>query len=180
MSFNKDKFLKLLKERENFEKEGGLLKDFDTLKDEELVEYFILIEDQIFWESRKKYCQILDLFVKKRISFDEFLKKFSDVRILNITLVQMWKENFKKEACGILTQSNKIDFQLNAESKTFADLICIIHSRIDLCNSDWTLEMDLKHPELNGYGISEEFLRLIMEHDFLPALKKYCIFHLQH
>jgi hypothetical protein len=41
-------------------------------------------------------------------------------------------------------------------------------------NPDITLEMDLKQPELIGYGISEEFLRFTIEEDFLPQLEKYC------
>jgi hypothetical protein len=34
--------------------------------------------------------------------------------------------------------------------------------------------MNLKQPELIGYGISEEFLRFTIEEDFLPQLEKYC------
>jgi hypothetical protein len=177
MNFDKDKLLKLLQKKE---KEGEFLKDFDQFKNKELMEYFILVEDQIFWESQKEYFHLLDLFVKKKISLDKFFYKFSDVRMLNLNFSKMWQENFKKEVCGILTQLNQIDFQLNPESETFGEIISSIHSLLDLCDRNLTLEMDLKNPELNAYGISEESFRLIMEKDFLPLLKNYFIFHLQH
>jgi len=34
--------------------------------------------------------------------------------------------------------------------------------------------MNLKHPELIGYGISEEFLRLDIKDNFLPLIAEYC------
>ena len=49
-----------------------------------------------------------------------------------------------------------------------------LHSLVAICEPDITLEMNLKHPELIGYGISEEFLRLRIEKYFLPQLEKYC------
>ena len=84
----------------------------------------------------------------------------------------MWKEKLEEEACNILTQSNKIDFQLNPESGGFTKIISNLHSWTDLYDPDITLEMNLKQPELIGYGISEEFLRFIIEEDFLPQLEK--------
>ena len=63
MKFDKDKCFKLLKERKRLQKEGKLLRDSDKAKYYELLSYLIWIEDQIFWESRKKYIQILDLWL---------------------------------------------------------------------------------------------------------------------
>jgi hypothetical protein len=34
--------------------------------------------------------------------------------------------------------------------------------------------MNLNHPELIGYGISEEFLRLDIKDNFLPLIAEYC------
>ena len=70
MSFNKKKCLELMKESKKLRQEGKFLRDS---KSEELTRYLILLDDQIFWESCKKYCQILDLFVSKKISLDEFV-----------------------------------------------------------------------------------------------------------
>lgn len=55
MKFDKDKCLKLLKERKNLQKKGKSLRDYDKAKHDELISYLSLIEDQIFWESRKEY-----------------------------------------------------------------------------------------------------------------------------
>ena len=51
MKFNKDKCLKLLKERKSLQKEGKLLQDYDKAKNDELISYLGLIENRIFWES---------------------------------------------------------------------------------------------------------------------------------
>ena len=174
MKFNKDKCLKLLKERKSLQKEGKFLWDSDKAKNKELTRDLTLLHDQIFWESRKKYCQILDLFIRKTISLDEFLNQFYVLRGSNLKASRMWENNLEEEACGILTPSNKINFQLNPESGGFTKIISNLHSWTDLYDPDITLEMNLKQPELIGYGISEEFLRLTIEKNFLPQLEKYC------
>ena len=86
----------------------------------------------------------------------------------------MWKENLEEEACGILTKSNERDVQLNLESRGFTKIISHLYSWTNLCDPDITSEMNLKQPELIGYGRSEEFLRFTIEEDFLPQLEKYC------
>ena len=48
MKFDKNKCLKLLKERKNFQKEGKLLQDYDKAKNDKLISYLSLVEDQIF------------------------------------------------------------------------------------------------------------------------------------
>ena len=174
MKFDKDKCLKLLKERKSLQKKGKLLRDYDKAKNDELISYLIMVEDQIFWESRKEYIQMLDLFVSKKITLDHFFTQFCGLRGSNLKSARMWKNNLEEEACGIWTQSNKIDFQLIPESGEFTKIISNLHSWTDLYDPDITLEMNLKQPELIGYGISEEFLRFIIEEDFLPQLEKYC------
>ena len=86
----------------------------------------------------------------------------------------MWQKNLEEEACGILTQSNEIDFQLNPESLNFTKIINELDAWVDLCDPDITLEMDLNDPESISYGISEEFFRYLIHRDFIPRLKKYC------
>ena len=174
IKFDKDKCLRLLKEKKSLAKKGQLLRDYDKTKNDALISYLSLLEDQIFWESRKKYCQILDLFVRKKIILDEFMNKFYGLRGSNLRASRVWEKNLEEEACGILTKSNKIDFQLNPQSAGFTKIISNLHSWTNLCDPDITSEMNLKQPELIGYGISEEFLRFTIEEDFLPQLKKYC------
>jgi hypothetical protein len=174
MKFDKDKCLKLLKERKSLQKEGKLLRDYDKAKNDELISYLILVEDQIFWESRKKYCQILDLFVRKKITLDQLFKQFYRLRGSNLRSATMWKEKLEEEAFVVFPKSTEINIQLNPESGGFIKIISNLHSWTNLCDPDITLEMNLKQPELIGYGISEEFLRFTIEEDFLPQLEKYC------
>ena len=192
MKFDKDKCLKLLKERKSLQKEGKLLRDYDKAKNDELISYLILVEDQIFWENREKYCQILDLFVRKKITLDQLFKQFYRLRGSNLRSAIIWKEKLEEEALLLFFQiMAEINIQLNPESGGFIKIISNLHSWTNLCDPDITLEMNLKQPELIAYGISEEFLRFTIEEDFLPQLEKYCkkskipnqnyfIFHLQH
>jgi hypothetical protein len=60
IQFNKNKYLELLKEEKSLEKEGKFLRDYDKSKNDELLNYLGLLEDQIFWENREEYIQILD------------------------------------------------------------------------------------------------------------------------
>ena len=174
MKFDKDKYLKLLKERKSLQKEGKLLRDYNKAKHDELISYFIMVEDQIFWESRKEYIRILDSFVSKKITLDQFFMQFCGLRGSNLKSARIWKNNLEEEACGICTQSNEIYFQLNLESAGFTKIISNLHSWTDLYDPDTTLEMNLKQLELITYGISEEALRIMIEENFLPRLEKYC------
>ena len=175
MEFDKQKCLQLLKEKKSLQKEGKLLEDYDKAKHDELISYFILFEDQIFWESRKKYVKLLESFCNKKISLDDFLIQFSGLRGSNLSSARMWEKQLEEEASGILTQSNQIDLQLNPNSCGFTKIISHLHSLADICDPDVTLEMNLKNdPELLFYGISEEFLRLEIEDYFIPKIKEYC------
>jgi hypothetical protein len=163
MKFDKDKCLKLLKERKSLQKEGKLLRDYDKAKNDELISYLILVEDQIFWGSRKEYIQILDLFVSKKLTLDQFFKQFCGLRGSNLRSARMCKEKLEEKAFVVFTKSCG-----------FTKIISYLHSLVDVCDPDVTLEMNLKQPELLWYGISEEYLRLTIEKYFLPQLEKYC------
>ena len=176
MKFDKDKCLKLLKERKSLQKEGKLLRDYDKAKNDELISYLSLIEDQIFWESRKEYIQILDLFVSKKITLDHFFKQFCGLRGSNLRSARMWKEKLEEEALVVFPKSNEINSQVNPKSCGFTKIISYLHSLVDTCDPDVTLEMNLKQPELLWYGISEEYLRLRIKKCFLPQLEKYSIY----
>ena len=97
MKFDKDKCLKLLKERKSLQKEGKLLRDYDKAKNDELISYLIMVEDQIFWESRKEYTQMLDLFVSKKITLEQFFTQFCGLRGSNLRSARMWKEKLEEE-----------------------------------------------------------------------------------
>ena len=142
MKFDKYKCLKLLQDRKNFLSEGKLLPDYDKSKNDELIRYLSMVEDQIFWESRKKYLHILDLFVSKKINLDNFFTQFSVLRGSNLKSYRMLKNKLEEEASGILTQLNRIDFHLNPESSEFTTIISNLNSWIDLCDPDIKINLE--------------------------------------
>lgn len=174
MNFDTNKCLKLLKERKSLEKEGKLFHDYDEAKNNELINYLTLIEDEIFWESRKEYIQILDLFVSKKISLDQFFEQFSSLRGLNLRSARLWKKKLEEEALVVFPKSNEINIQVNPKSCGFTEIISYLDSLVDICDPDVTLEMNVEQPELLFYGISEEYLRLLIQENIFPKLEKYC------
>jgi hypothetical protein len=162
--FNKQRFLELIAESEKLRQEGKSLRDYDKAKDNELTHYYIVLETYIFWQSRSEYLEILQTFINESIDIDQFIKKFDNLRWSNREASQMLSENFK----------NEIDFQLNPESRGFTKIINAIDSAIETLNPDVTLDMNLESPDLIGYGISEEFLKIIIKNNFLPRIRKYC------
>jgi hypothetical protein len=162
-----------MKESKKLRQEGKFLWDSDKAKADELNKYLILLSDDIFWNSRKKYLQILEFFVNKKITVDEFMHQFGQLRRSNLKTSKMCQKNLEAEACTVLTMASEIDFQLNPPSVGFTKIIGSIYASIDLFDPDITLDMNLKHPELIGYGISEEFLRLDIKDNFLPRIAEY-------
>jgi hypothetical protein len=171
MEFDKKKCIELMKESKKLRQEGKFLWDFDKAKADELNKYLVLLSDDIFWNSRKKYLQILEFFVNKKITIDEFMHQFGQLRRSNLKTAKMCQKKLEAEAWTI---ASEIDFQLNPQSVGFTKIIGSIYAFIDLFDPDITLEMNLNHPELIGYGISEEFLRLDIKDNFLPLIAEYC------
>jgi hypothetical protein len=63
-----------MKELNKLLQEGKFLCDYDAVKDEKLTQYSTLLSDDIFWQSRKKYFQILEFFISKSITLKEFIQ----------------------------------------------------------------------------------------------------------
>jgi len=164
MDFNKQKCLELMAESKKLLQQGKYLWDYDKAKNKELTEYLTLLYDDIFWKSRYQYLQILESFVSRSIDIDELIQKFNDLLVSNRKASKMREENLE----------NEIDFQLNPESPGFSEIISSLTTIIDLVNPDITLDINLKYPELIGYGISEELLKLCLKNNFLPRIYEYC------
>ena len=65
---------------------------------------------------------------------------------------------------------SEIDLQLNPQSRGFTKIISDIYAHIG------TFDPDLENFESSVYGIkiSEEYLRMIVEYDYLPGIIDYC------
>lgn len=173
IKFNKAKCLELLKKRANLRQEGKLLSDDDKVRNSELIHYLSLLEDQILWESRTDYIKLLHLLINNKISFNQFIHRFCNLRNSNLSSAQVLKKELEKEAVNNLMESSQVNIDFNVKSYGFTELVSYLHSLVDIWNPNVTLDMNLKHPELFSYGLSEEYLRLIIEEDFLPKFKKY-------
>ena len=86
----------------------------------------------------------------------------------------MLKNKLEEQAFVVSPKSTEINLQVNFKSEGFTKIISFLYSLTDLYDPDVTLEMNFDEPELRLYGISEEYLRLMIESNFLPKLKEYC------
>ena len=86
----------------------------------------------------------------------------------------MWKSKLTQQDLDSHSESTEINFQLNDKSIGFITLISDLTDLLEKYNPDATLEMNLEYPELINYGMSEEYLRVILEEEFLPKLQNYC------
>jgi len=174
MDFSKKKYLELMKESNKLRQETKFLWDYDKAKYDELSQYLTLLNDDIVWQSRKEYLQILELFISRSITVEEFIQQYGQLRRSNFEALKRRQKNLEAEAFAVLPKASEIGFQLNPQSSGFTEILSSIDSDIDLFDPDITLDMNLKHPELIGYGISEEFLRLDLKDNFLPRIGEYC------
>lgn len=173
MDFNKKKCLELMKESSQLEKKGKFLGSYDQTKYNELLDYHILLGDNIFWNSREKYLQIIESFLHRSIDVNEFIKQFDKLRRSNLDEFKLLEKNLIAEAYAVLPEASEIDLKLNPQSVKFSHLIETISNCIELLNPNHTLEIDLEHPELIVYGMSEEFFRITLKDNYLPRILKY-------
>ena len=122
------------------------------------------MEGDVFWRSRDQYLQIIKSFLNGSIDIDGFIGKFNDLRSSNLNAIETREQNLE----------NEIDFQPNLESRGFTKIISSINDIIELFDHEVTLDMNLLHPELICYGVSEDFLKLDLIKFHLPLIKKYC------
>jgi hypothetical protein len=162
INFNKKKYLQLKAQSDKLRQEGKFLENYDKAKYKELSQYLIWLESYSFWKNRYKYLQLLEN--AHNIDVKELIDKFFTLRSSDLTASRMLQENLETE----------IDFQLNPECRGFTELINYIFSVMEIFDPTITFEMNLKDPDLIGYGVSEEFLKLNIEENFLPKIRKYC------
>lgn len=174
MNFDPKRFRELLKESILLDQEGKSLRYSNEAKYDELQDYFILLQNDTFWQSRKDYQQIINQFVNEEITFDEFEHKHARLRQSNFTAYEKRKKNLKEEIFNDFSKTSEINLDLNTRSSEFMEILSAIYSDIDLIDHDLTLEMNLKNPELISYGMSPEFWRFYLIEKFVPKINKLC------
>ena len=160
MDFNKEKCLKLMRESEKLRQQGKLLWNYDKTKYKELTRYCTFLWDDIFWQSRNQYLQIIESFISRKIDGEEFANQFGNLRGENMNASDMREANLEGE----------MNLQLNPKSSGFTKIISDIYAHID------TFDPDLDNSESSIYGIAitEEYLRIVVKDDYLPRICAYC------
>jgi hypothetical protein len=158
MKFHLDRCLQLQKELKNFRKYGGTLASWDRNKFSELNKYYIVLHDNIYWQTRFEYNAIIDSFVKGELSSQEFLSKYS---FLN-------RQNRKKTNKIEKNLNSDIIIDINSKSVGFTKILSSIQFMLDLFDSD------LSDLESTTYGISENTFKKDLQYHSLVQLQKYC------
>ena len=163
MDFNSKRFLELLEEEQEYDKQGKNFWKDNIEKAKELALYSNILESAIFWEHRKSYLEIITNFVDEKITADEFEEQF-------LALTRRSSKEFKIKKNNLRYEEN---ITINPKSKNFINLI----SRI----ADGLLKIydsDLAIGNSNPYEIDREVLRLIIKDQFFLDFMKYCDYDL--
>lgn len=174
MDFNKKKFVELLKESKQLRLKGKHLLDVNQAKFRELTHYFSLIEDDIFWQNRNSYLEIVKLYTNKNMTTKTFSQKFGKQLSSDNNKYDIRRKELESKAFDNLSKASEIDFQLHAESVGFRKIISNMNHYRDLIDPDIDLNYNLDNLSSLGYGISEEFMKELCKRYFLPELQKYC------
>ena len=107
-NYNKKRYLELLKKRS----EG------DNSKDVELLKYSCQLEQQVEWELREQYLELMEDFLKDKISMPEF---FAELRTKNYSIIDI----------GALLESHRILLSLDKKAPKFSALMEPINDELE-------------------------------------------------
>ena len=107
-NYNKKRYIELLKIRS----EG------DTSKDVELLKYSCQLEQQVEWELREQYLELMEDFLKDKISMPEF---FAELRTKNYSIIDI----------GALLESHRILLSLDKKAPKFSALMEPINDELE-------------------------------------------------
>ena len=134
MTYNHKRYIELLKRSENLKNLGKSF--YQESKDEylELVKYEATIETCVFWKSKTQFLLIMEKFVNKTISGEEFNDSFLELR-----------QRLLYECDGLrkaLNSENLIDFQLDLDPRAdgFANSISFLRGECDDFDEDYQNE----------------------------------------
>ena len=144
----------------------GPKKKRDPSKDslQKLINYNIIVEASIFWESRQAYLNLLKDFSAKRIEAVDFRYKFFTLRSENLIKT--------KKICSQIEEGEKPILNLYYNSKVEDFNLVIDTFFFELDRYDSNLEND--DQDLNNIVSNEQELRLLVQEKYLPILQKSC------
>nr|YP_010472256.1 hypothetical protein NDC64_pgp087 [Navicula tsukamotoi]UVG41721.1 hypothetical protein [Navicula tsukamotoi]UVG41865.1 hypothetical protein [Navicula tsukamotoi] len=132
MTYNQKRYIELLKRSEDFKNLGKSF--YQESKDEylELSEYEGAIQSYLYWKSRTLFALLMEKFVNRIISGEEFSDSFLELRQRLIYEC----DSFRKE----LASEKLKDFQLDSRSYGFGSLISFLRAECDNFSEDYQNE----------------------------------------
>ena len=155
MDFTIEHFLELREEFQKLRRQGKTLEDS---KLQEWRRYFILFTDDIFYQNIEQYFNILESFIQNDITVQEFIDRFTKLRIQDVYTTSYINENLTS---GSLRAPNP-------KALGFADIISDINSLIVLFTA--SLDNPLESEPL--YEISENKFREYLQED-MSLIRQY-------
>lgn len=185
IKFDKNKYLKFLKEKQRLKNEIKSLRNDDKIKydelssslkliNKEITSFLGLISDEMDWRTRHDYLQLLKVFIRKEISLNEFFQQFGILYNSSMNSSDIWIKNLEKDAFTLSLKSDEINYHVNPESYGFSDMIHSLKIFIDVCDPDIPLELNLEDPESIFIALSEDMFRFLIEENFIPRIEIYC------
>ena len=132
MTYNHKRYIELLKRSEDLKNLGRSFYQESTDEYLELVTYEAAIEEHIDWKSRILFLLLMEKFVNKIISGEEFSDSFLELR-----------QRLIYECDGVLKElrSEKLkDFQIDPRSYQFGNLISFLRAECDNFDEDYQNE----------------------------------------
>ena len=132
MTYNHKRYIELLKRSEDLKNLGRSFYQESTDEYLELVTYEAAIEEHIDWKSRTLFLLLMEKFVNKIISGEEFSDSFLELR-----------QRLIYECDGVLKElrSEKLkDFQIDPRSYQFGNLISFLRAECDNFDEDYQNE----------------------------------------
>ena len=132
MTYNHKRCIELLKRSEDLKNLGRSFYQESTDEYLELVTYEAAIEEHIDWKSRILFLLLMEKFVNKIISGEEFSDSFLELR-----------QRLIYECDGVLKElrSEKLkDFQIDPRSYQFGNLISFLRAECDNFDEDYQNE----------------------------------------
>ena len=132
MTYNQNRYIELLKRSEDLKNLGKSLYQESEGEYLELSKYEGVIESYLFWKSRILFLLLMEKFVNKIISGEEFSDSFFELR--QKLLYEC--DDFRKE----LGSEKLKDFQIDPRSYKFSSVISFLRAECDNFSEDYENE----------------------------------------
>jgi hypothetical protein len=124
--YNKKRYFDLLEYSNNLRKSEKVLYYENKEAFLELLSYQVIIENEVFWQSKDQFVLLMLNFINETLDAIEFKSEFFAITRQNQNLYESFERNFEKLE----------NFKVNPKSEGFSTLIEEIFSDCDMLNLD--------------------------------------------